>query len=336
MSWVEAQQQDKDFAHFLDVIHALEESNNVSPTENLYQYLTRNGVAQRILSVADATYAKTWAADLADLSVRGCIHEAGKPDTGRDNYILEHSTRDLVNALSKGLDIHLNQEVVSVTTSGDAKQVVVKTKEGKTVRAARAVIGVPVTSLTGIQFSPALPPAFQDAVARAGVGVAVKAIIKFKRAFWPADMLLCFCADSPVPQLWMDPKRPNYSGEQGHAVTCFVTGTPAVAMAKMPAWKQLRVCLQQLDAMFGTKSDRHPATDSYDDHSICKWDTVAYTYPSGISPEILCGPVASKTVFFCGEHCGTNMSEIATINGALESARFAANGVLASFRESKL
>ncbi len=35
----------------------------------------RHGVQQRVLSMADAVYAKTWAADLSNLSVRGCIHE---------------------------------------------------------------------------------------------------------------------------------------------------------------------------------------------------------------------------------------------------------------------
>ncbi len=141
-------------------------------------------------------------------------------------------------------------------------------------------------------------------------------------------------------------------------------------MAKQPAWKVVQQCLLQLDDMFGTKEDKRPATSSYEDHVICKvggaqlspavgahslqWDTVAYTYPSGITPEVLCGPVANGTICFAGEHCGTvrgpslsvrrssgcaqAASEIATINGALESARVAADYVTTSLgkKQNKL
>ncbi len=75
VSWDEAQRTDKDFAHALDVMRAMEEARDVQPGENLYKYLVRHGVKQRMLSMSDAVYAKTWAADLSDLSVRGCIHE---------------------------------------------------------------------------------------------------------------------------------------------------------------------------------------------------------------------------------------------------------------------
>jgi hypothetical protein len=39
VSWVDAQRDDKDFAHVLDVIGAMEEAKDVAPGENLYQYL---------------------------------------------------------------------------------------------------------------------------------------------------------------------------------------------------------------------------------------------------------------------------------------------------------
>ncbi len=85
---------------------------DVRPGETLYQFFVRHGVAQRVLSLADAVYAKTWAANLADLSVTGCLHEGDKPPTGADNYIIEHSTRDVLRVMANGLDVALNQAVV--------------------------------------------------------------------------------------------------------------------------------------------------------------------------------------------------------------------------------
>lgn len=116
-------------------------------------------------------------------------------------------------------------------------------KSGRTFKAKRVIVAVPITTLQKdeITFSPPLPGRFRDALVsvfifclfaltfhpknHAGVGVAVKGVIRFSRAFWPPQMLLCFCSDSPVPQLWMDPPRPAYNGkEPAHAITCFVTG----------------------------------------------------------------------------------------------------------------
>ena len=137
-----------------------------------------------------------------------------------------------------------------------------------------------------------------------------------------------FCADCVCPQLWMDPERPNYPNEKGHAVTMFVTGTQAKALFDLPTWKVIQLFLTQLDNMFGTKKNRRPASAAYEDHSICKWDSVAYTYPTHGDPSILCGPINHNSVYFAGEHCGVEASEIATINGAMESGKKAAERVV--------
>jgi hypothetical protein len=110
----------------------------------------------------------------------------------------------------------------------------------------------------------------------------------------------------------------------------FFLSFQAVALLAMPVWRVVQLWLAQLDAMFGTKEKRRPASDSFQDHSICRWDQVAYTFPTSGSPETLCGPV--NDVFFAGEHCGVKESEIATINGALESGRSAARKIGQSIR----
>ncbi len=284
--------------------------------------------------MADAVYAKTWATDLQKLNVKGCVRENSKPFAGDENYILEHSTRQLVEALAKPLDISTSEEVMRVRQERDGR-VTLTTKQGKSFSGQKALLCVPITLLKGgdIAFEPALPSPFVAALNEAGIGTSIKGLLRFKERFWPKEILLVFCSDSYCPQLWMDPDRPSYRNE-AYSVTCFVTGTPATALLAMPTWKVVQLWLAQLDAMFGTKDKRRPASDCFEDHSICRWDQVAYTYPTPCAPETLCGPLGN--VFFAGEHCGVPESEIATINGALESGRSAATKIIASLRKAKL
>ncbi len=114
MSWVDAEKNDPDFAHLINTIRGMADDKSVVPKESMYHYFVRKGVAQRVLSMADTVYAKTWASDLSKLDVQGCIRENTKPYAGDENYILEHSTRQLVQALAKPLDVSTGEEVVHV------------------------------------------------------------------------------------------------------------------------------------------------------------------------------------------------------------------------------
>ncbi len=207
----------------------------------------------------------------------------------------------------------------------------VRTKKGSTFSARRVIVCAPITAVKNreISFEPVLPNWYQESLSEAGVGVSIKGLLRFSERFWPKDVLLVFCSDSVCPQLWMDPDRPSYHNE-AFSITCFATGQQAVSLLGMPVWRVVQLWLAQLDAMFGTKERRRPATDTFQDHSICRWDQVAYTFPTAGAPEKLCGPVGD--VYFAGEHCGVKESEIATINGAFESGRSAANKVIVSLR----
>jgi|JI10StandDraft_1071094.scaffolds.fasta_scaffold1317363_1 monoamine oxidase len=207
----------------------------------------------------------------------------------------------------------------------------ISTKKGSVYSARRVVVCAPITAIKSreISFEPSLPGWYEQALGEAGVGVSIKGLLRFSERFWPKDVLLVFCSEAVCPQLWMDPDRPSYRNE-AFSITCFATGQPAVALLGMPVWRVVQLWLSQLDAMFGTRERRRPASDTFQDHSICRWDQVAYTYPTTGSPEKLCGPVGD--VFFAGEHCGVKESEIATINGAFESGRSAANRVIESLR----
>ena len=275
--------------------------------------------------MADAIYAKTWAADSKDLIVSGCLRENSKPFAGYDNYIMENSTRDLVELLAKNLDYSLNSEVVAVRKTG--KSVEIETREGLRFCGAKAIVCSPVTSLKDIEFSPSLPKKLHDTIDHLGIGIAVKGVIRFKKRFWPKQILCVFCVDSPCPQLWMEPERPSYK-DSASCITCFIVGTPGEAMLEQPMWKVLQSCLYQLDLMFRTKDLKNPASSLYEDHSFCRWESVAYTYPKDGDPKVLSEPYFGGSLYFAGEHCGVDQSEIATINGALESGKHAAEQIL--------
>jgi polyamine oxidase len=253
LDWVEAEKTDADFAHLLGVVRGMADDASVSSSECLYTYLVRKGVAQRVLSMADAVYGKTWSTDLERLNVKGCIRENSKPFAGDENFILEHSTRQLVEALAKPLDLAKNQELTSVRQERGGR-VMLTTKQGATFAARRALVCVPITALKSgeISFDPPLPSPYVSALNSAGIGTSIKGLLRFRERFWPKDILLVFCSDSYCPQLWMDPDRPSYRND-AYSVTCFATGTPATALLAMPTWRVVQLWLSQLDAMFGTK-----------------------------------------------------------------------------------
>ncbi len=181
-------------------------------------------MAQRVLSMADAVYAKTWASDLSKLDVKGCIRENNKPYAGDENFILEHSTRQLVQALAKPLDVSTGEEVVLVKQV-KAGHVEVRTKKGTVYSARRVLVCAPITTVKNreIAFEPLLPSWYDKALNEAGIGVSIKGLMRFSERFWPKDVLLVFCSDSVCAQLWMDPDRPSYRNE-AFSITCFVTG----------------------------------------------------------------------------------------------------------------
>jgi len=336
-NWEEAQRVDSDISHLINVCHALGEDSSMREKENLFDYFIRKKVAARVLGLADTLYAKTWATDLSDLDGKNCQRENNKPYAGDDNYILQHSTKELVDALVRPVNVSLNKEVVSIITK-NARETIVTTKCNCVLKAKKVIVCTPITVIKNeeIKFQPPLPMWYHVALKEAGVGVSIKGVLRFSEVFWPKNMLLCFCADSICPQLWMDPERECYKNAQGYSVTMFVTGTQAKALFNLPTWKVIQLFLTQLDNMFATKSNKRPASKTYEDHSICKWDSVAYTYPTHGDPTELCGPINQNSVYFAGEHCGVEASEIATINGAMESGKKAAERVAQAMRVSKL
>ena len=86
--------------------------------------------------------------------------------------------------LAAGLDIRLNYIVRRIDCGADGVEII--TDQGS-VRASRAVVTLPLGVLQNgdVEFSPALPPAKQDAIRRLQMGTMNKIALRFEERFWP-------------------------------------------------------------------------------------------------------------------------------------------------------
>ena len=150
------------------------------------------------------------------------------------------------------------------------------TQAGDVLFASRVMVAVPMTAFRADSELVIRPRVAEltMAAAECNEGSAVKVILSFSQQFWDPKMLLVFCAESIVPQIWADPPRPSYS-EACHVLTGFITGSQAKAASGWATWKIVDAFLKQLDLMFASKTKKSPATDTYIDHVICDWVTLA-------------------------------------------------------------
>jgi len=322
ISWTDLYRTDADFRHLLSELALLPESGKNLDC-SVMTHLVARGVAQRMLSLADSVYAKTWSGDLATLKASACANEDGKDkDTGLDNYIIENGGSEMLEIMARGIEVKLNSCVTAISRLHGVS--VVRMKDGSEVRAKRVVLATPMTSFQkgGIVITPEVP--ITEGAQASQMGKAVKLILMFKERFWPPHMLFVFCSDSIVSQMWMDPPRTQYP--ECHLITGYITGSQAGACHKWPTWQIVDAFLKQLDLMFATKGGKRPATENFEDHILCNWVTFPYIHGSYTSPgwgdcSTFSDLHHDGSLAFVGEHVAAPGWEIATINGAMESAR---------------
>jgi monoamine oxidase len=89
--------------------------------------------------------------------------------------------------LARDLRIELDQQVQAIEWGRSPLRVVTSRSE---FIADRVVVTLPlgVLKAQAVQFSPALPPSKQEAIAKLGMGVLNKCYLRFPRVFWPEDV----------------------------------------------------------------------------------------------------------------------------------------------------
>jgi polyamine oxidase len=124
--------------------------------------------------------------------------------SGGGNVVVTGGYQTVVDRLSAGLDIHLEQPVLAVEV--DERQVIVST-EATSLQADRVVITLPLGVLRSrhVLFVPGLPPGIERAAERLRMSTAEKLVLRYSERWWPEDVrrLVYLDPDHRFPA-WMD------------------------------------------------------------------------------------------------------------------------------------
>jgi monoamine oxidase len=164
-----------------------------------------------------------------------------------------------------------------------------------------------------IAFHPPLPPEKSGALSRIRVGRAIKVILGFTCAFWPADFFDTVCPGGFVPEFWTLGSAKKAAGAAQDGVSAVMTGFLAGRFAREAAAAgedaTVRRALAQLDEMFGVDGST-PASDAFVRAHVTDWATDphalgAYSLPSAGARvgdrEALAAPAWDGALLFAGE-----------------------------------
>lgn len=196
-----------------------------------------------------------YAADLDDLSL--CYWDQDDEFSGGDGIVKKKGYEPLLNCLSHGLNISLNQVVTHIELierSNTGRIVRVSCNEGKSFFFAKKVIcTVPLGVLKSntITFKPALPPRLVEAIDRLGYGNLEKVVMKFKKRIWPNDSDCFYNFSGNSFRIWLNVSN-IYEQVDDSVLMCFVSGSFAKAlMSKESDNSILLLAMASLREIFG-------------------------------------------------------------------------------------
>ncbi len=129
-------------------------------------------------------------------------------------------------------------------TSDRANGGVEVTGDGFGVRAARAIVAIPLALADGLRFSPPLPADRAQLQQRAPSGTVAKAVAVYESPFWREDGLSGESIDPGHPlSLTMDTSPPD---DSRGVLTAFAYGPDARSFTRLPADERRRVALAGL------------------------------------------------------------------------------------------
>lgn len=246
----------------------------------------------RRAAIAEACYANDFGASLDALGLTELITESRLWDSGETYLVPDRPLSALVGHLAAGVPTIRTRWPVERVCVDDDGDCVALTGPAGTLRARRVIITIPLALLqrNRVAFDPPLPPAKAAAIARLRVGAAIKLMLTFGRRVWPEDFFDAVCPGSPVPEWWVK-RYPVQDGDDPpsplptHAITGFLCGTFAERVRAAGRDAALAGALAQLDAMFRTPADPHPASDAHLTTHWVDWDDEpwaggAYSHPS--------------------------------------------------------
>jgi monoamine oxidase len=262
-------------------------------------------------------------ADVTRMSVQALGQDRRLYSAGwGDDFHVADGYDSLATVLAQDLTIHLNTPVTRIEWNEAGATLFLSNRQ--TIRARRVVVTVPLSLLqAGIpDFSPALPVEKQQAIRALVMGQVAKLALWFDRPFWPAFAYLH--SDGLVPAWW-----PIYS-DQGAVLMGYTGGPVALALVALGEDEAVKQGLAEVAALFGPVAEETFVKGRLVDWSGDPWARGGYSYTpvgAGDARANLATPVA-QTLFFAGEATLTN-GHAATVHGAIESGRRAADEILA-------
>jgi monoamine oxidase len=236
----------------------------------------------------------------------------------------------LENACRKsGVEILLNQAVVSVEVRDD--EVLIVSASGEKFSGDAAIITVPLPVMTSLAFIPAIPEKMKAATA-IGFGKIIKILLRFKTRWWEhargedlSNML--FMLMNKETRCWW-----TQYPQQQPVLTAWIAGENVATYARASDAEILAVEIASLSQVF--ELTEKEIRDQLAASKIVRWPTDpfsqgAYSYPTPHTEEAireLAAPVAGK-VFFAGEALYSG-HETATVEGALGSGKEVAEKIL--------
>jgi monoamine oxidase len=256
------------------------------------------------------------------LSARWLAWERAKGGADWINFHVDDGYSRVPEALAQGLEIQLSTPVVQVAWEQSGATLTLAS--GTHIAARHVIVSVPLSLLQQdmLVFEPALPAEKRQAIQSIAMGHVTKLALWFEQAFWPQFTFLS--TDGLVPSWWV-------SGSMAApALMGYAGGRFALELAALGEAAAIEQGLGELEALFGTAARRHFLRGRLQDWSRDPWALGAYTYTpvgGGEARRVLAAPLGDS-VFFAGEATHYD-GHLATVHGALESGRRAADEVLA-------
>lgn len=227
----------------------------------------------------------------------------------------------VIEALAKGLDIHLNHRVTKVTWRHGGVRVVVE--DGRVFVADAAIIAVPlgVLKANSIKFEPRLPKWKEVAISDLGFGNENKIALYFDKVCWPnVDFLGVVAPTSYGCSYFL-----NLHKATGHRVLVYMpAGQLANDIERMSDEAATSFAVLQLKRILPHASEPIKSLVSH-------WGTDpsslgSYSYDTVGKPHDLyeCLRIPIDNLFFAGE--ATSMSYPGTVHGAFSTGIMAADG----------
>lgn len=253
-------------------------------------------------------------------------YDSAKEFAGND-ALLAQGMRTVTDHLAGGLPMRFSQVVKEIEYNEPEIRVI--TEDAEFV-AERVVVTLPLGVLQSnrVQFAPALPSWKQQAIAKLGMGVLNKCLLRFSHAFWPEDVdwIGWVAARRGHWTQWVSFKRV--------ADVPLLMGFNAGEFGReIEAWSDTRIvgsAMATLREIFG------PGIPQPIDFQITRWVTDPFAGGSysfnalGSSPAMrdeLAAPVDAR-LFFAGEAC--HKDYFGTAHGAYLSGMRAARDILRS------